>query len=58
MIEVFPSPFLEDSTMNDVNWHSLDVSEALKALESDPHRGLSDDEVARRLAAHGPNELM
>ncbi|MBE3124290.1 MAG: cation-translocating P-type ATPase [Acidobacteria bacterium] len=43
--------------MNDVNWHSLDVSEALKALESDPHRGLSDDEVARRLAAHGPNEL-
>ena len=43
--------------MNDVNWHSLDVSEALKALESDAHRGLSDDEVALRLAAHGPNEL-
>jgi Ca2+-transporting ATPase len=43
--------------MNDVNWHSLDVPEALKALESDPHRGLSDDEVVRRLAAHGPNEL-
>ncbi len=43
--------------MNDVNWHSLDVSEALKALESDPRRGLSDADVARRLAAHGPNEL-
>jgi len=43
--------------MNELNWHSLDVSEALKALESDPRRGLSDDEVARRLAAHGPNEL-
>ncbi|MCX6568400.1 MAG: cation-translocating P-type ATPase [Candidatus Aminicenantes bacterium] len=43
--------------MNNVNWHSLDVAEALKTLESDPHRGLSDDEAARRLADHGPNEL-
>ncbi len=43
--------------MNDVNWHSLDVAEALKTLESDPHRGLSDDEAARRLADYGPNEL-
>ena len=43
--------------MNEVNWHSLDVPEALEALASDPHRGLADDEVARRLAAHGPNEI-
>jgi Ca2+-transporting ATPase len=43
--------------MNDVDWHSLDVPEALKALESDPRRGLSNDEVTRRLATHGPNEL-
>jgi len=43
--------------MSDTQWHALDVPEALEALESDASRGLSDGEVARRLAAYGPNEL-
>jgi Ca2+-transporting ATPase len=43
--------------MNETNWHALDAAEALAALASDTRRGLTDDEVARRLAAHGPNEL-
>ena len=43
--------------MNDQLWHALDVAETLKALGSDAHGGLSGDEAARRLAAHGPNEL-
>ena len=38
-------------------WHRLEVSEALERLETDPARGLSGDEAARRLAEHGPNEL-
>ena len=43
--------------MNETKWHSLDVADALKTLASDPHKGLDDDEAARRLAANGPNEL-
>ena len=43
--------------MNETKWHSLDVAEALKALGTDPRRGLSDEEAARRLAENGPNEL-
>jgi len=43
--------------MNDDQWHSLDVAETVKKLASDAHRGLSDDEVARRLAAYGSNEI-
>jgi Ca2+-transporting ATPase len=43
--------------MNKTTWHSLDVAEALKALATDPHRGLTEEEAARRLAANGPNEL-
>jgi Ca2+-transporting ATPase len=43
--------------MNDKPWHALDAAETLEALASDTRHGLSDDEVARRLAAYGPNEL-
>jgi Ca2+-transporting ATPase len=43
--------------MNDRKWHALNVAEALAGLATDPHRGLTDDEAARRLAVHGPNEL-
>jgi Ca2+-transporting ATPase len=43
--------------MIDMKWHSLDVAGALKALGTDPHKGLSDEEAARRLADNGPNEL-
>ena len=39
-------------------WHSLDVSSAIKELQVEPGRGLDSQEVATRLAQHGPNELM
>src|SRR5512136_3450310 len=43
--------------MKDTQWHALDVHEALEALESDASRGLTDGEVARRVAEYGPNEI-
>jgi Ca2+-transporting ATPase len=38
-------------------WHALDVEQVLHRLRTDPHRGLTRDEVARRFAESGPNEL-
>ncbi|SHJ08403.1 Ca2+-transporting ATPase [Desulfatibacillum alkenivorans DSM 16219] len=38
-------------------WHSLKSEEVLNVLESDPAKGLSSQEAARRLEAFGPNEL-
>ncbi|MCC6213149.1 MAG: cation-translocating P-type ATPase [Burkholderiales bacterium] len=35
----------------------LEAAEVARALESDPERGLSSEEAARRLARDGPNEL-
>jgi Ca2+-transporting ATPase len=43
--------------MNDPAWHALEAADALRALRSDGRTGLDDVEVARRLAAYGPNEL-
>ena len=37
--------------------HSAELHDLLQSLQSDPKRGLSSTEVARRLAEHGPNEL-
>ncbi len=36
---------------------SRDVADVLRELDVDPARGLSDAEVARRLALHGPNRM-
>lgn len=38
-------------------WHALEASQVLARLEADPERGLASDEVARRLARFGPNQL-
>ena len=38
-------------------WHRLEIAEALKRLETDPERGLSEAAARRRLAERGPNEL-
>jgi Ca2+-transporting ATPase len=38
-------------------WHALEGDAALRALDVDAMRGLTAVEVARRLAAHGPNAL-
>ena len=37
--------------------HNATVQEALSALSSDPDRGLTPAEAARRLAKHGKNQL-
>ena len=39
-------------------WHALDAPSAIKELNVAPARGLAPEEVTRRLAEHGPNELM
>jgi magnesium-transporting ATPase (P-type) len=39
------------------NWHALESQEALRRLDSDPSRGLSSEEAARRLTKYGPNRL-
>ena len=38
-------------------WHSLDVGQCTKQLETDPADGLSQPEAEHRLARHGPNRL-
>jgi len=38
-------------------WHTLETAAALTELGADPASGLSGDEAARRLEAHGPNAL-
>jgi Ca2+-transporting ATPase len=38
-------------------WHRLSVAEVAARLETSPDAGLSSEEAAQRLAAHGPNEL-
>jgi magnesium-transporting ATPase (P-type) len=43
--------------IGDEEWHSIGVTEALEKLETDPERGLSEDEVIRRLSVFGSNEL-
>jgi Ca2+-transporting ATPase len=43
--------------MAEMVWHSMDFTEALKALETDAYRGLTSAEIAGRLEEYGPNEL-
>ena len=40
-----------------VAWYAAPTEEVARRLGVDPGRGLSTDEVQRRLAEHGPNEL-
>ena len=37
------------------SWHALNPDQALRRLEVDPARGLSEAEAARRLTRYGPN---
>ena len=41
-----------------INWHTLNIEDALKNCQADSARGLSTEQVAERLAEHGPNELV
>jgi Ca2+-transporting ATPase len=38
-------------------WHSMEIDQTLKELDTDPHKGLSEDEVKSRLEKYGYNEL-
>jgi Ca2+-transporting ATPase len=40
-----------------VAWHTLSFEAVARALETDPERGLGEADAARRLAAHGANQL-
>ena len=49
---------VQPSTQQPVQqWQTLEVGQALTALESNADRGLSAEEVSRRQAEYGPNEL-
>ncbi len=39
-------------------WHTLDVDQVIQQLNSDPRRGLTEEEARRRLAQYGPNRLV
>ena len=43
--------------MAEMIWHSMDSTEAIRALGTDAHRGLTSAEVEQRLEKYGPNEL-
>jgi P-type Ca2+ transporter type 2C len=45
------------SNQNPVSWHSIGGAELLKELNTDPHQGLAEGEVKKRLEKYGYNEL-
>ncbi len=38
-------------------WHSIEAAQALKELDTDIHKGLTEDEAKKRLEKYGSNEL-
>ena len=38
-------------------WHSIEATQVVKELGTDPHQGLSEEEVKKRLEEYGYNEL-
>lgn len=55
-------PALSDSSLTEVVkqediWHALEASEAVKALGTDPKKGLDSEQAARRIATFGMNVL-
>ncbi|MCS7203069.1 MAG: cation-translocating P-type ATPase [Thermodesulfovibrio sp.] len=43
--------------MSNFNWHATEVDKVLKELKTDPHYGLSEQEVKTRLDKYGYNEI-
>ena len=39
------------------NWHSMEVDQVLKELDTNPHQGLNNEEVRNRLNQYGYNIL-
>ena len=40
------------------DWYRMETADALSALDTHPEQGLTQAEAQRRLATHGPNELI
>jgi Ca2+-transporting ATPase len=51
------SVILAPSNDGESHWHALEIDDVINALQSDRHRGLSNDQVADRLHRFGPNIL-
>jgi len=43
--------------MEGTSWHSIEAARVVKELNTDPHHGLSEEEVKARLQEYGYNEL-
>lgn len=39
------------------SWHSMEVDQVVKELNTDPHKGLTEEEVKSRIEKYGYNEL-
>ena len=52
-----PTTRLWDENHQDLPFHALEGAALVTRLGSDPERGLSDEEAARRLSRFGPNQL-
>ena len=48
---------MDRSDVDITPWHSLETTQTLKELGTDSERGLTENEVARRLERYGHNEL-
>jgi len=48
----------DPSTIKGSDWHRRDADDVARAHAVELHRGLHDDEAARRAELHGPNELV
>ena len=48
----------DPSTIKGSDWHQRDADDVARAHAVELHRGLHDDEAARRAELHGPNELV
>ena len=50
-------PPLESVVNGEDIWHALEATDIIKALQTSPRQGLSEEEASRRLEQFGPNEL-
>jgi hypothetical protein len=48
----------EPATPEASDWHLREADDVARAHAVELHRGLHDDEAARRAELHGPNELV
>ena len=47
----------QDPASTPIAWHTLELDEVSRRLETDPERGLSEEEALRRRERYGPNAL-